>query len=327
MQLTLLPNGRVQVHDASGFSHDIGPEHPEYQSLVAQCLPQAKPDYTKPRLFSLLLIAAGIWALWYNWHMAATEGHFSIRLTLLGPAGLFGGLLILFRPDWGGRMHKGTSSAQKIATAVVFGLIAIGSGVEFYLLDHYTGKAAQTPLATVPAMPADLGGPAESPAVLFMGKQYTIKSFHENPAPTWEFGTAAEPVDNWTTLLTFIDRPDVHIASELDGLSQGIESNYKSHKGQILMAKTMRDSSGLPYNYMVAAFEEPALRRYELNFVKMAIGPKNGIVSIYGVRITDPKDYQAKTKAFLSANSGPIGLALANGGVTPDLAKLPRREF
>jgi hypothetical protein len=59
----------------------------------------------------------------------------------------------------------------------------------------------------------------------------------------------------------------------------------------------------------------------------MSIGPKNGIVSIYGVRITDPKDYQAKTKQFLSANSGPIGVALSNGATTPDLAKLPRREF
>ncbi|HEY3741655.1 MAG TPA: hypothetical protein VGL53_17505 [Bryobacteraceae bacterium] len=315
------------MHDTSGFSHDIGPEHPEYQSLIAQCLPQAKPDYTKARLFSLLLIAAGVWALWYNWHTVATEGHYSIRLTLLGPAGLFGGLLILLRPAWGGRFHKGTSSAQKVATAVVFALIVIGSGIEFYVLDHYpSGQSAQSPLAKVPAMSPDPAS-TDSATLLFMGKQYTLKSFHEKPAATWEYGTAAEPIENWTTLLTFIDRPDVHIASELDGLAQGVESNYRSHKGQILMAKTMRDSSGLPYNYLVAAFEEPTLHRYELNFVKMSIGPKNGIVSIYGVRITDPKDYQAKTKQFLSANSGPIGVALSNGATTPDLAKLPRREF
>ena len=77
---------------------------------------------------------------------------------------------------------------------------------------------------------------------------------------------------------------------------------------------------------MVAAFEEPTKQRFELNFVKMALGPKNAAIMIYGVRMTDPRDYRTKAKAFLDRNSGEIGRALGNG-VLPDISKLPRRVF
>jgi hypothetical protein len=33
-------------------------------------------------------------------------------------------------------------------------------------------------------------------------------------------------------------------------------ATYKSHSGQILLTKTMRENSGAVFNYMVAAFEE-----------------------------------------------------------------------
>lgn len=58
------------------------------------------------RLFGAVLIAIGIGAWWYNAHLAATSGHFWIKLTILGPGGVFGGLLMLLRPDWAGRLDK-----------------------------------------------------------------------------------------------------------------------------------------------------------------------------------------------------------------------------
>jgi hypothetical protein len=77
---------------------------------------------------------------------------------------------------------------------------------------------------------------------------------------------------------------------------------------------------------MVAAFEEPAKRRYEMNFVKMGLGPKNAYIIVYGARVTDPQDYVAKGKQFLSQQSSEIGKALETV-ILPDLGTLPRKEF
>jgi len=102
---------------------------------------------------------------------------------------------------------------------------------------------------------------AQPPTVSMMARTYRLGSYNQKSHPTWEFITGRETVDNWTTLVTLIDRPDAHSREELDRLGEGVMSNYKSHGGQILSAKTMRDKSGAAYNYLVAAFEEPAKRR------------------------------------------------------------------
>jgi len=165
-----------------------------------------------------------------------------------------------------------------------------------------------------------------APTITLLTRTYQLGSFNQKNQATWEFITAGEKIDNWTTLMTIIDRPDAHTRGELDRLAEGIMSNYKSHGGQILSAKTMRDKSGATYNYMVAAFEEPGKHRYELNFVRIALAPKNAFVVIYGVRITDPSNYVRKAKDFLNQQSGPVGDALENV-VLPDIGKLPRKEF
>src|ERR1700730_461706 len=107
MQLTLLPTGRLLVQDQSGFMHEIGAEHPDFQRLRAQYAAQYQAPYQQSakrkswpaRLFGMLMIAIGVGGWWYNWHLAATEGQFYIKLSLLGPLGIFGGLLMLLRPD------------------------------------------------------------------------------------------------------------------------------------------------------------------------------------------------------------------------------------
>ena len=80
------------------------------------------------------------------------------------------------------------------------------------------------------------------------------------------------------------------------------------------------------YNYLAAAFEVPAKRTYELNFVKIAQGAKNATIIVYGVHITDPQDYQAKAKQFLTRESDSVGKALATAKL-PDTTTLPRKEF
>ena len=81
------------------------------------------------------------------------------------------------------------------------------------------------------------------------------------------------------------------------------------------MAKTMVDASGSPYNYAVAAFDLPAEHRFELNFVKAALGPKNAYIAIYGV-----------AKAYLNEHSSEVGLELEKATL-PATSTLPRKEF
>ena len=164
------------------------------------------------------------------------------------------------------------------------------------------------------------------PTITFLAKGYHLGSFNKKSSPMWEFVTAGETAANWTTLVTIIDRQDAHTRQELDRLSEGVMSHYKSHEGQILLAKTMVDRSGTPFNYMVAAFDQPAKRLYELDFVKVALGPQGAYTIIYGVRIQDPTDYVGKAKAFLNQRSSQIGKEMENLRL-PEMSAMPAREF
>ena len=163
-------------------------------------------------------------------------------------------------------------------------------------------------------------------SITFLTKVYRLASFNQKSNPMWEFTSANETVKNWTTLLTITDRPDARTRPDLGRLSQGILDNYKSHGAQILMAKTMVDASKAPYDYTVAAFEDPADHRFELNLVKAALGPKNAYMAIYGVRITDPKDYVSKAKTYLTQHSDEVGRELEKAAL-PAIGPLPRKEF
>jgi hypothetical protein len=165
-----------------------------------------------------------------------------------------------------------------------------------------------------------------APPLAFLSKTYSLASFNQKNKPQWEFVTGGETVDNWTTLLTLIDRADAKTAPDLDRLAEGVMQTYKSNGGRILLAKTMKDKAGVNFNYMVAAFEEPAKNRFELNFIKFALGPKNAYIMIYGTRVADPKDYKTKGKEFLNQHSEEIGRAVENA-VLPDLSTLSRKEF
>jgi hypothetical protein len=170
------------------------------------------------------------------------------------------------------------------------------------------------------------GGKSVEQPIRFQSRTYHLGSFNQKSHPMWEFVSAPETVDNWTTLLTLIDRTDATTRPDLDRLAQGVTDEYKSHGGKMLMAKTMVDASGTPYNYAVVAFDEPAKHRFELNFVKFGMGPKNAYTLVYGVRITDPKDYVGKAKTYLNENSEAIGRELANMPL-PLIDSLPRKEF
>ena len=61
---------------------------------------------------------------------------------------------------------------------------------------------------------------AATPALTFMGHSYRLGSFNQKINATWEFVTGSETVNNWTTLITIIDRPDAHSKEELDRLAE-----------------------------------------------------------------------------------------------------------
>lgn len=167
----------------------------------------------------------------------------------------------------------------------------------------------------------------QTPATVnLLGRPYHLGSYSQKNDPMWEFITADETIDNWKTLVTIIDRADAHTRQDMDRLAEGVMQNYKSHGAKILLAKTMADGAGTPYNYILAAFDETAKRRYEFDFVKVSLAGTNAAIAIYGVRITDPTDYLAKAKTFLTQHSGEAGNAISNM-VLPDVDKLPRKVF
>jgi hypothetical protein len=93
----------------------------------------------KPRAFGVVMILLGIAGWIYNHHLAATAGAFYIRLCVFSPAAVFGGLLIAARPEWIGPIRKDSPRAQKTATCVVIGLMAVFSGIDLYLLNNTHG--------------------------------------------------------------------------------------------------------------------------------------------------------------------------------------------
>src|SRR6185436_10155468 len=102
----------------------------------AQYQESANRSSSRARLFGLLMIAIGVGGWWYNWHLAATEGQFYIKLCLLGPLGLAGGMLMLLRPEWAGPLRSDSTRAHKIALAAVVGFMFVASGIDMYLLKH-----------------------------------------------------------------------------------------------------------------------------------------------------------------------------------------------
>jgi hypothetical protein len=172
------------------------------------------------------------------------------------------------------------------------------------------------------AAPAPPAKPGEAASVSFLAKTYTLASYNERAKPMWEFTTGAETVDNWTTLVTLIDRPEATSLPQLDQVSEGVMQSYQSAGGRILRAETLKDKHGKPFNFMAASFDDPKSHRLELNFVKVFMGAKNAVVAIYGVRFGDPS-YMAKAKAFLDEHSTEVGSALEETSFPPT-GSLPR---
>lgn len=303
------------------------------------------------RLAGLVAIVLGVGGWWYNHHLAAEEGRFYIKLCVFSALAVPGGLLMILKPEWCGPIRPQSTPAHKLALSVVIGLMAVGSGIDFYSLKKSRQSTAPTKLATIPPMPVfaspqrptgfdfkqhmpmnplktqtQTHAPGSDVAITFMGRPYQLASFNKKRNATWEFVPEGEHIDDWKTLVTVIDRPDAHDRSELDRLAEGIMSTYKANAGQILMAKTMQQASGEPFNYMVVAFEQPAEKRFEINFVKAALNSTNAVIMIYATRISDAQDSLGKGREFLNHHSSDIGRALGEAPL-PDISKWPRKEF
>jgi hypothetical protein len=96
-----------------------------------------KPNPFRTRIGGVLAILGGVGVWWYNWHHLMTTGTFYIKMTLIGPLALAGGVLMMFRPEWTGPLRKDSTRAHKTALISVIVFMAVGAGIDFYLLDHY----------------------------------------------------------------------------------------------------------------------------------------------------------------------------------------------
>jgi hypothetical protein len=78
----------------------------------------------------ILAITAGVAGWWCNWHTLLTQGEYYPRLSVVGPLGLFGGLLIM--------LHKQNAPTRKTALIGCAFLTALAAAADHYLLTHYS---------------------------------------------------------------------------------------------------------------------------------------------------------------------------------------------
>jgi len=131
----MLDNGRLHMQE-NGRTTEIGPEHPDYQRLAASYHASVRPTL-RSRLTAIVLMLVGAGSWWFVWHQLVTEGSYSLRLSLLGPFGLFGGLFLLIRPQWSGPWRNDTPTAQKVGTVLLMAAILAALGINYYLMQNY----------------------------------------------------------------------------------------------------------------------------------------------------------------------------------------------
>lgn len=134
--LTMLENGRLRTQDANGRIAEIGPEHPDYQRLAAECRSSIRPT-ARSRLTALAFILTGAGCWWYVWHQLLTEGSYDLRASIVAPVGVFGGLLMLFWPQFCGPWREDGPEGQKISNIVTVALMLSAYAVNNYLMQHY----------------------------------------------------------------------------------------------------------------------------------------------------------------------------------------------
>ena len=60
-----------------------------------------------------------------------------MKLTVLGPLGLLGGLLMIWKPEWTGPIRPDSAKAHKTALMLLCVLMMLLSGIDYYFLLHY----------------------------------------------------------------------------------------------------------------------------------------------------------------------------------------------
>lgn len=258
----------------------------------------------RTRVIAGAMVLAGIAGWMYNWHLERVEGHFYIKLCVFAPLAVFGGIMMMIRPQWAGPWRTDSSRGHKVALLLLIATMAIVSGADMYALLH--GRIA---FASAPAIPT----------LAFMDRTYRLASVNQTEHRNWEFVCDGDQINDWKTLITVVDRSDAKTREDLDRLAQGLRSSFKLRNAQILKAQTMVEN-GMPFNYMVAAFNDGARQRYEFDFVKMALTPKGAVVTMYGARVT-----HAQASEFLDRQSSGIGRALG-AMPTPEVTSFPARS-
>ena len=81
--------------------------------------------------------------------------------------------------------------------------------------------------------------------VTFQGRSYRLGSFNQKANAMWEFVSAPETVNNWTTLLTIVDRSDARTVADMNRLAQGVLDTDMDRGAKVLLARTMKDAAGV----------------------------------------------------------------------------------
>ncbi|HKS29033.1 MAG TPA: hypothetical protein VJS44_14495 [Pyrinomonadaceae bacterium] len=88
--------------------------------------------HLKARLLGLVIIAIFAGLLYYDWHMLRQEGQYYMKLAVLAPLGIIGGIFVLLFPTKAGPPQTGS---DKLVVFLVFLLGAAAGALNLYLMD------------------------------------------------------------------------------------------------------------------------------------------------------------------------------------------------
>lgn len=90
------------------------------------------------RLFALALIAVCAGLMYYNWQQVAVGESYYLKIAVMAPVGVVGGLFLLLFPS---KIGKPETTGDKVLVMVVFAVGVMAGIVNLYLMDpSYFGK-------------------------------------------------------------------------------------------------------------------------------------------------------------------------------------------
>ncbi len=89
-------------------------------------------SHLKMRLAALVMIAVSAFLIYINWHELIENGRYYVKMAVIAPLGIVGGIFMLLFPEKGG---KPTTATDKFVAFLVFAIGMVAGIINLYMMD------------------------------------------------------------------------------------------------------------------------------------------------------------------------------------------------